>query len=73
MKKSELKELSKDDIKNMIYDFIDDNLMPESLEKFLKKEGVLFNKCNIRREERVLKIIVDGYKFSINLIAEREK
>ena len=67
-------ELAESQIEDMVYNFIDDSLDPVSnLPQHFKSEGVVLSDYYIRRENGILKIGVDGRKFSIKLIAEREK
>lgn len=67
-------ELDKEEVKGMVYDFIDDSLgRLDELKLHFENQGVDLEKQYIRREDDVLKIGVDGYKFAIKIVAERER
>ena len=72
MKRIKIDNLEEEEIKDMVYNFIDDSIDPfQKLPKHFQDEGVELYDYYIRREEGVLKIGVDGHKFSVNI--EREK
>ena len=65
------KEIEGHEVFTLAYDFIDDSLMPDKLKEHFKNNGIDLKTCNIRREDGVLKLIVDEYKFHV--VIEREK